>query len=296
MEKLNITEILKNCPKGTKLYSPICGECELETLSTNYNHIVVKHVGKDNLIHFITFNSDGTYCDTGDCLLFPSKDNRDWNKFCPFKNGDVLVGKAGKPFIYNYIDGENVFTYCGIDSLGSFWEASNNWTSVKSLRFAAEEEKQQLFNAIKSNGYKWNAETKTLEKLIEPKFKVGDRIVKRNSINNSLIVSSVSSEYYGLILHKGSDSIGVLLISEQDDWELVPNKFDISTLKPFDKVLVRYGSLSEWDTGIFSRTVKSNNKLYFIVNTQYWEQCIPYEGNEHLLDTTNDCDEYYKNW
>ena len=28
----------------------------------------------------------------------------------------------------------------------------------------------------------------------------------------------------------------------------------------------------------------------------YYYQCIPYEGNEYLLDTTNDCDNYYKNW
>ena len=42
------------------------------------------------------------------------------------------------------------------------------------LRLATEEEKQKLFDAIKTNGYCWNAETKTLEKL--PKFKVRDRI------------------------------------------------------------------------------------------------------------------------
>ena len=28
----------------------------------------------------------------------------------------------------------------------------------------------------------------------------------------------------------------------------------------------------------------------------YVSQCIPYESNEHLLGTTDDCDEFYKNW
>lgn len=46
-------------------------------------------------------------------------------------------------------------------------------------------------------------------------------IVERNSISNSYIVNSVSSEYYGLKLPKGSKSIGVLAVSEQDNWELV---------------------------------------------------------------------------
>ena len=63
-----------------------------------------------------------------------------------------------------------------------------------------------------------NQKNKTLKKL--PKFKVGDRIIKRDSIVNSWIVSSVSSEYYGLQL-PSSDGIGVLSIVEQDDYELV---------------------------------------------------------------------------
>ena len=70
-------------------------------------------------------------------------------------------------------------------------------------------------------------ETKTLEKLVEPKFKVGDIITKRDSIENSWVVSSVSSEYYGLQLPKGSEGIGTLPIIDQDKYELIPNKFDI---------------------------------------------------------------------
>ena len=52
----------------------------------------------------------------------------------------------------------------------------NETTTVAVKRLATEEEKQKLYDAIKANGYKWNAGTKTLEKLVEPKFKVGDVI------------------------------------------------------------------------------------------------------------------------
>ena len=34
----------------------------------------------------------------------------------------------------------------------------------------------------------------------------------------------------------------------------------------------------------------------FICYKDNWNMCIPYEGNEHLHNTTNDCDDYYKNW
>ena len=126
--------------------------------------------------------------------------------------------------------------------------------------------------------------------MIEPKFKVGDRIRHKTHIRQGNAITEIKDTYYI------SDDELALPFTSQDEYELVPNKFDITTLKPFDKVLVRNASLSEWDTGFFSRAVKSNNKLYFIVNTQYWEQCIPFEGNEHLAGTTNDCDEYYKTW
>ena len=137
-------------------------------------------------------------------------------------------------------------------------------------------------------------ETKTLEKLVEPKFKVGDIITKRDSIENSWVVSSVSSEYYGLQLPKGSEGIGTLPIIEQDKYELVLNKFDITTLVPFEsKVLVRDINTDEW-RGAFYSHYKS--KKFYTIGSSYYYQCIPYKGNEHLLDKTDDCDEFYKIW
>ena len=32
MEKINIAELLKDCPKGMELYSPLCGECKLDMI------------------------------------------------------------------------------------------------------------------------------------------------------------------------------------------------------------------------------------------------------------------------
>lgn len=80
-EKLNLVEILKDCPKGTKLYSTNFGVVEFDGIGTNPNYpIVVSHIGG-----FEKFAKDGKLyciCD-GECVLFPSKDQRDWSKFKP---------------------------------------------------------------------------------------------------------------------------------------------------------------------------------------------------------------------
>ena len=80
-ENLNLVEILKDCPKGTKLYSTIYGEVELDKIDIYSNHpIRVLFNNEDD-----SFTEDGRLffnCD-GECVLFPSKDQRDWSKFKP---------------------------------------------------------------------------------------------------------------------------------------------------------------------------------------------------------------------
>lgn len=77
---LDLVEILKNCPKGTKLYSTIHGEVILDRVDDIdiYYPIVVKYNDSQ-----IEFTSDGRYYIEydGECVLFPSKDQRDWSKF-----------------------------------------------------------------------------------------------------------------------------------------------------------------------------------------------------------------------
>lgn len=75
--------------------------------------------------------------------------------------------------------------------------------------------------------------------------------------------------------------------------EKIVQKFDISTLKPFDKVLVRNRCNHLWITDLFSYISKSKQFVCIVHTTN---QCILYEGNEHLLGTSNDCDDFYKIW
>ena len=291
MKKLNIAEILKDCPSGTKLYSTVHGEMCLEAVST-----LIKCKSKDNDCSLF-FYPDGRWIENrGECILFPSKENRDWSTFQrPFKDGDILTTDLGSIFILKTPDINN-FCYGCYVALNDVHRLviNNPRFCVKSkIRFATEEEKQKLFDAIKANGYRWNPEPKTLEKLVNHKFKIGDR-VKKNKDAISGTVTDIFDDSFKVTYDNGGCCY--VQFHYQCEWELVPNKFDITTLKPFDKVLVRDKNKDKWAITFFSHCNNLETYKHSCIHYTGYAQCIPYEGNENLLDTTNDCDEYYKTW
>lgn len=86
-ENIDLTKILKGCPKGTKLYSPIFGTVTFESIdfSNCYgNPILVSFLGNDGISYYNRFTKGGKlysdYSNT-ECTLFPSIGQRDWNKF-----------------------------------------------------------------------------------------------------------------------------------------------------------------------------------------------------------------------
>ena len=171
-ENLNLVEILKDCPKGTKLYYTVYGEVEFEHVANNSKYpIVLRLKGGEG---YEALTSEGKmFADyDGECVLFPSREERDWSKFKPFKDGDIVATNTGSwigittgGHAHSYMP-----TYCVLShnrEVKLYFGRKEQWGFN---RLATEEEKQKLFQAIKSEGYKWNAETKTLEKLVESKF------------------------------------------------------------------------------------------------------------------------------
>ena len=84
---INIAELLKDCPKGMELYSPLCGKCVFDHLNMGTTIVCKKQNTQE-----ITFTREGYYMlpvfDDCECMIFPSKDQRDWSKFQrPFKVG-----------------------------------------------------------------------------------------------------------------------------------------------------------------------------------------------------------------
>ena len=96
-ENIDLTKILKDCPKGTKFYSPICGEVELIEIRDDGNYPIITKKGVNNY----SFTEKGIYYTDvdGECLLCPSKEQRDWSKFtAPWYKKERFDLKTLKPF------------------------------------------------------------------------------------------------------------------------------------------------------------------------------------------------------
>ena len=96
-ENIDLTKILKDCPKGTKLYSPIFGEVDFEKIRSDNEYAIITKKGS----YTATFTEEGFYRTDvdGECLLFPSKDQRDWSKFtAPWLKKERFDPKTLKPF------------------------------------------------------------------------------------------------------------------------------------------------------------------------------------------------------
>lgn len=123
MKELDLTKILKNAPKGTKLYSPILGECELDVVLENLIYVIVHINGEDLTESF--YNNGKYYSKYGECLLFPSKENRDWSTFKivkdDFQVGDyVKVKSSSKVYLIKQIKETGVLVSDIINSSSDF--------------------------------------------------------------------------------------------------------------------------------------------------------------------------------
>lgn len=311
--KINLVEILKNCPKGMELDCPLLDNMEFEELDFNFhNYPIVIRNSKTNAEIYLTEYGQFMNEENYKCIIFPKGKNT-WEGFvppCKFKDGDIVASRSGdyifmlkKAHTYKDDDVYNVYNgtcYFGLSSSKFLLTKEGKWYFN---RLATEEEKQKLFQAVEDNGYRWNNETKTLEKLIEPQFKVGNRVRLKSKPNYIYTVHSLTWDDNKKLAYRflPSNDKHLILISlnEQDNYELVPNKFDITTLKPFEsRVLVRDGDKGTWHPSFWGYYEKGSCYTYDTYDTVrgFYNQCIPYEGNEHLLGTRNDCDEFYKTW
>ena len=80
-ENIDLTKMLKNCPKGWEFYSPFMGDVKFCEVDQKVNTVVVilKSGG------LCDFNEDGTIelegITSDEIMLYPSRDHRDWSKF-----------------------------------------------------------------------------------------------------------------------------------------------------------------------------------------------------------------------
>ena len=309
---MNIAEILKYCPKDTKLYSTIFGEVTLDRIDMDekYPIIVYKIDGART-----SFDEEGRYVKyyNSECVLFPSKDQRDWSKFrLPLKRGDIMMKADGTiPFIASgefYKDTSPKYI-CGIDITGDFSTGFYGWTSEFYIP-ASKEAKKELFNKMAEAGYKWNTGTLELEK-IESKFKEGDIVVDRNGdiilvskandsriISNAVLYTDGSFTIYDDAITYFNSDIRLAYITERNKfysslvkrnykYDKEQHKLIKQEFKPFDRVLVRNKDTDTWEAEIYLGYDEEDKYYCYKCTRMNYKFCIPYEGNEYLLGTTD---------
>ena len=322
-QKLNIAKILKNKPRGTKLYSMIHGKCSFEAVTDEIFKINfctskfgLTQSGECTLIKF------GNMYDGGECIIFPSKEMRDWSKFS-WKKGDVLVSSDGSI--------EVIFDKWYDDTYTSFYckhylnsEDKNKIVYYKEFlcttaKYSLEDKDavQTYIKTIEEKlGGKLNYETLEIEKHIE--FKDGDILScdeDSYTRHTTLILhkdENITESIVSLVRHrklvKTNVPIDNFLLSRlyparEDEkkelfdalakggkaWDSEKKQIvDIKKehqFKPFEKVLVRDSYDDMWRASFFSHIKEDDGR--YVTTCLTWRFCVPYEGNEHLLGTTN---------
>lgn len=317
-EKINIAKILKDKPKGTKLYSDICcGECVLNEVSENA--IYVDMYNKERFWYFSVYGTIYAFPDGG-VLLYPSYEMRDWRKFA-WKKGDVLVNKDGNVHIifekfeddaYKNFHGQYYLWEEG-DSMVSF-EEDENYMQTSDFNKANKEDAQEYIHKIeKELGGKLNIETLEIEKP-QPEFKDGDVVVYGKSVAicrkicKHTLFPYVSIDETSRLLFNDNPNVSpdeCRFATEEEKQQLFDalakkgkawdaEKKQIVDLKPkcefkpFDKVLGRNEKGDVWEAELFSHYREESQYPFRCIGFSR-KYCIPYnEETAHLLGTTDE--------
>ena len=304
--KINIAEILKDKPEGTKLWTDMFGSVTLYVVTDACDAFQVKHHNKEPW-----FDKEGKLYKEGVLCIYPSKSMRDWEKFA-WEKGDVLVYRNCEEFYYTIFEGfqDDEYTqfksrYCN--------NSENRWLQSKVgitdlFTKVSDEEAKRFIKKIEEcyNG-KLNLDTLEIEK---PEFKDGDIVVYGKSVaicrkiyKHTLSFYVSLNEMFGLLFDDEVESSEEYRFATEEEkkqlfsalekkgraWDAekkqIVNLKPKVELKPFDKVLVRDNKDQKWKASFFG--YKDENH-FMCENGCAWFHCIPYEGNEHLLGTTKD--------
>lgn len=325
-EKINIAKILKDKPRGTKLYSSACGKCELKEADDKifkvsfYSSKSGFMIGGEG-----TFDKNGNLYDDGECIVFPSKEMRDWSKFA-WKRGDVLISDCGFVCIFKEwaSDDYTRFNGCYFDGMPNAETAKysklDNNTAYGYIR--------EIENRC---GGKLNIETLEIEKQTE--FKDGDVVVTDavpslcyskcifilkgdfntgescansyifyNINNNDFCFDVLDTEIRDRNIHLATEEEKLILFDAlaKKGKALDAKKKQVVDLKtkcefkPMDLCLMKYiGQYNNrgWELCQYAYTehrVSSSGEqrdFYHAIGGEIYAECIPYKGNEHLLGT-----------
>lgn len=326
MEKeLNISAILKDKPVGTKLWSPIFGNCKFSRLSSESGIRVFPIHNGFTSTEEKSFFKTGQYTLAGEVCLFPSKQMQDWSKFA-WKKGDVLESdnKLKRCIFEEWANDD--YTDFNCFAMDEWWNDYFGKINISTFEYhKADDFVTQLHikRVEKKFGGKLNLETLEIEEY--PEFKDGDIVhipagyiteeaifiakVEAKGVLHSYVYMSKDSM---IPLAKSSfrvygcfDSLRLATENEQQQlfsalekngkrWnpvtkqiEDLPKKYEF---KPFQKVLAKFDEDCEWMPDFFYYYDKSDSEMpYVCIANGRAIECIPYnEETKHLLGTADE--------
>lgn len=309
----NIAEILKDKPKGTKLYADAFGELSIEEICTeDDNGITLSDNGGTDWL----FYNDGKYSWRGESILVPSKEMRDWHKFA-WKKGDVLVNSGGLKILFDRWANDN-YTSFYAKTINLVEDAFLD-TNLHTL--ASEKEAKSFIKCIEERlGGKLNLEILEIEK--QPEFKDGDILFVKCEERDFIEIFNYSKKNGDLYDHASLDSsthnldisgkyrickdeiteiryateeekqqLFDALAKEGKAWDSEKKQIvDLKpkwTPKPFDRVITRGDNNAIWTANIFSH-IDRHGQYVTIGCIGGYPYCIPYnEKTAKLIGTTN---------
>ena len=251
---MDIYEILKGVPVGTKLYTPMCGKVAFTYLASSKETIGTKDKYGPRY-----FDKNGRWMEGGEVMLFPSDKMRDWSKFA-WKKGDVLVSKKeGAHIIFEKFTDDTYTIFAG-----KYYYCKDGKKGYTYLR--------ECDNAI-TEEFQYEIENE--------KFVTDQAFDLRISVHEEL---RDATEGESVTFHEAC----TLWENQEKKSKEQP------CFKPFDKVLVRSGRGFNWYPALFVRDRGENSARRYtalpihIGTAADFTQCIPYEGHENFAFTDYD--------
>ena len=198
----------------------------------------------------IWYKSSGKYREDGEITLYPSKEMHNWDKLS-WKKGDVLVNSKGTFCIFKEFSGYPYTTF-----IATFVNSVNSVISSSTIKVTQEWHK---------------ASSEDAEKYIEYIY------TNLKKVNRRLNLETLEVESIESIPKRPKPAYKKVNDTPEHEFE------------PFEKVLVRDQKTDKWTVDLYGFEEKEDGYNYQCVGG-CCVYCIPYEGNEHLLGTTNNPD------
>ena len=268
---IDLTKILKDCPNGWKFYTPVWGEVTFIEIKKNKDCLYPICIYTNTSSSCTNLTKDGRYLINRigtECILFPSKDQRDWSKFTApwYKKESDTIALLEKQYeqeehqVYETEDGK-IITYSETD--GYKFDEPN----------------------FHENEHAWL-------------YLVSDVLTWKDGIGQYLDDPRVQELAKKLCSEYAQKLYNPSVLSNPSNTGKNKQKFYPNALQPFDKVLVRDSYEHKWRCALYSHTIEGeNSSCRYVTENSTYEYCIPYnDDTKYLLGTRGEAPKFYRYW